>query len=121
MFRRLLPLLLIATPLALAGGPATLVPESPVGRPAHANHVVLLSSSRETHERIGTLSIRMVTAPFGARGRSCKDNYSTILGDNYMRDLGQPETLDLTAPTAEGICEFVGRFPGQGMVKYGPL
>ena len=81
----------------------------------------LLLVKPNTREKIGLAAAAMKPEDIDSEGRSYVPASSDVLAATKMLQTGEKETLRLTAPTAEGECEYVCTFPGHYQVMRGQL
>ena len=74
-----------------------------------------------THEKVGTLAATMKPDELDSKGRPYVPNTPDIIAATKLLGAGQRETLKMTAPTVEGIEEFVCTFPGHALTMWGQL
>jgi azurin len=74
-----------------------------------------------TREKIGARSETMRPDQLDSQGRAFVPRSNDILAATRLLDSGQSATLQLTAPSQEGIHEFVCTFPGHWQVMFGQL
>ncbi len=98
-----------------AGKPFELIFENPDIMPH--NLVVVTPGARE---EIGNAAMTLGTTPDSA-GRLYVPKSPKVLAATKMLEPGQQERLRITAPTTQGVYEFVCTFPGHWMIMWGKL
>jgi azurin len=81
----------------------------------------LLIVKPNTREKIGLAAAAMKPEDVDSEGRTYVPATSDVLAATKMLQTGEKETLRLTAPAAEGDCEYVCTFPGHYQVMRGQL
>jgi glucose/arabinose dehydrogenase/azurin len=81
----------------------------------------LLVVKPNTREKIGLAAAAMKPEDVDSEGRTYVPATSDVLAATKMLQTGEKETLRLTAPAAEGECEYVCTFPGHYQVMRGQL
>jgi glucose/arabinose dehydrogenase/azurin len=81
----------------------------------------LLIVRPNTREKIGLAAAAMKPEELDSEGRSYVPATSDVLAATKMLQTGEKETVRLTAPTAEGECEYLCTFPGHYQVMRGQL
>jgi azurin len=74
-----------------------------------------------TREKVGARTETMRPDQIDSQGRAFIPRTSDILAGTRLLESGQSATLSLTAPTQEGLNEFVCTFPGHWQVMFGQL
>lgn len=81
----------------------------------------LLVVKPNTREKIGLGAAAMKPEDVDSEGRTYVPASSDVLAATKMLQTGEKETLRITAPAAEGECEYVCTFPGHYQVMRGQL
>jgi len=81
----------------------------------------LLIVKPNTREKIGLAAAAMKPEDVDSEGRIYVPASPDVLAATKMLQTGEKETLQLTAPSAEGECEYVCTFPGHYQVMRGQL
>lgn len=74
-----------------------------------------------TREKIGTITATMLPDQLDSQGRPFVPKSGDILAATKLLEPGTRETLKITAPTQEGVYEYVCTYPGHWMVMWGQL
>lgn len=82
------------------------------------NLVIVKPGARE---RVANAAILMSPEKLDAQGRAYVPASPDILAATRLLDAGQSETITLTAPTEEGVYEYVCTFPGHWTLMWGQL
>ncbi len=82
------------------------------------NLVVMKPGARE---KLGPIVDKMSPEKFDGQGRAFVPDSPEILAATKLLEQGMKETLKLTAPSEEGIYEYVCTFPGHWPVMWGTL
>jgi azurin len=82
------------------------------------NFVIVKPNARE---KVGARTETMRPDQIDSQGRAFMPRTSDILAGTRLLESGQSATLSLSAPTQEGINEFVCTFPGHWQVMFGQL
>jgi azurin len=72
-----------------------------------------------TREKVGARSETMRPDQLDQQGRAFVPRTSDVIAATRLLESGQTVTLQLTAPSQEGIHEFVCTFPGHWQVMFG--
>jgi azurin len=72
-----------------------------------------------TREKVGAVTETMKPDQVDSRGRAFVPRSRDVIAATRLLEAGQGETLQLTAPTEEGVYEFVCTFPGHWQVMWG--
>jgi azurin len=72
-----------------------------------------------TRERVGSISETMKPDQFDSQGRAFVPNTRDVIAATKLLESGQRATLRRTAPSEEGVYEFVCTFPGHWQVMWG--
>ncbi|MEX2553282.1 MAG: PVC-type heme-binding CxxCH protein, partial [Actinomycetota bacterium] len=99
-----------------AGKPFEIIFENPDFMPH--NLIIVEPGTRST---IGPIADRMMPDEFDSQGRSYVPDSPSVIAATKMLEAGEAETLSVTAPTEEGVYEFVCTFPGHWTVMWGQL
>ena len=82
------------------------------------NMVIVRPGARE---EIGTITANMKPEELDARGRAFVPKSAKILTATKLIEPGQRETLQFTAPEAEGDYDYVCTYPGHWMLMWGTM
>lgn len=82
------------------------------------NLVIVKPGARE---RVANAAILMSPEKLDAQGRAYVPASPDILAATRLLDAGQSETITLTAPSEEGVYEYVCTFPGHWTLMWGQL
>jgi azurin len=82
------------------------------------NFVVVKPGARE---KIGNTTAAMQPDQFDAQGRPFVPKTADVIAATKLLEPGTRETLKLTAPTQEGVYEYVCTYPGHWMLMWGQL
>jgi glucose/arabinose dehydrogenase/azurin/lysophospholipase L1-like esterase len=99
-----------------AGKPFEIIIENPDFMPH--NLVVIKPGTRE---KIGNATATMMPDQLDSQGRPFVPKSGDVLAATKLLEPGTRETLKLTAPTQEGVYEYVCTYPGHWMIMWGQL
>ncbi|HEY1172811.1 MAG TPA: PVC-type heme-binding CxxCH protein [Verrucomicrobiae bacterium] len=99
-----------------AGKPFEIIIENPDFMPH--NLVVIKPGTRE---KIGNATATMMPDQLDSQGRPFVPKGGDVLAATKLLEPGMRETLKMTAPTQEGVYEYVCTYPGHWMIMWGQL
>ncbi len=74
-----------------------------------------------TREKIGNATATMMPDQLDSQGRPFVPKSGDVLAATKLLESGARETLKMTAPTQEGVYEYVCTYPGHWMIMWGQL